>query len=59
MYHRLKDYLDFRHVFRQAYSFEIQWDKMEPLVLNCEQVLLELEAELQTFLQSEGQEGQT
>jgi hypothetical protein len=59
MYRRLKDYLDFRHVFRQAYSFELQWDKMEPLVLNCEQVLLDLEAELQTFLKSDEQKGQT
>ena len=52
MYHRLKEYLDFRHVFRQAYSFELQWDKMKPLVLNCERVLLDLETELKVFLQS-------
>jgi hypothetical protein len=61
MYRRLKEYLDFRHVFRQAYSFELQWDKMKPLVLNCEQVLLDLETELNVFLQSgeqNKQEGQ-
>ena len=48
----LQDYLGFRHVFRQAYSFQLDWEKMSPLVLNCEGTLRELEAALDRFLES-------
>lgn len=30
---RLKQYLQFRHVFRQAYTFDLRWDRMRALVL--------------------------
>ncbi len=46
----LREYLEFRHVFRQAYSFELRWDKMSRLVLDCEKTLRQLEEELDTFL---------
>ena len=49
---QLREYLEFRHVFRQAYSFQLRWDKMETLVLECEQLLRLLEKELDLFLQS-------
>ena len=49
---RLREYLEFRHVFRQAYSFQLRWDKMSPLVLGCEETLRQLEAELDVFLRS-------
>ncbi len=49
---RLREYLEFRHVFRQAYSFQLRWDKMAPLVLGCEETLRQLEAELDVFLRS-------
>jgi hypothetical protein len=49
---RLMEYLEFRHVFRQAYSFQLRWDKMSPLVLGCEETLRQLEAELDVFLRS-------
>jgi hypothetical protein len=42
----LSQYLTFRHVFRQAYTFEIKWDKMKPLVLTCEPAIRQLMAEL-------------
>ena len=29
---RLSAYLSFRHVFRHAYSFQLEWDKMRDLV---------------------------
>lgn len=29
---RLRPYLAFRHVFRHAYAFDLNWKKMEPLV---------------------------
>lgn len=49
----LGEYLAFRHVFRQAYSFELRWEKMSALVTDCEATLRRLEAELETFLQTE------
>lgn len=47
----LSEYLAFRHVFRQAYSFDLRWEKMSALVLNCENTFRQLEAELEVFLQ--------
>jgi len=49
---RLREYLEFRHVFRQAYAFQLRWDKMSPLVQGCEKTLRQLEAELEAFLRS-------
>ncbi len=46
----LQEYLDFRHLFRQAYSFELRWQKMKHLVLGLDEVLRRLEHELDTFL---------
>ena len=45
----LGDYMDFRHMFRHAYSFQIRWRRMSDLVLQCEETLDRLDAELQTF----------
>jgi hypothetical protein len=33
---RLRGYLEFRHVFRSAYVFLLPWDRMAPLVAECE-----------------------
>ena len=46
----LEGYLQFRHVFRQAYSFDLQWGKMAALVLECEHTLTEFEEEIDTFV---------
>ncbi len=46
---RLDIYMHFRHVFRHAYSFYLQWNKMEPLVLECENTLELLKTELKCF----------
>lgn len=46
---RLKEYLNFRHVFRQSYSFNLHWDKMSHLVLECEETWRQLEIELNSF----------
>jgi hypothetical protein len=48
---RLEEYLKFRHFFRQAYSFQFEWEKLSTMVLGCESVLRGLEAEVVTFLQ--------
>ncbi|HEY3857481.1 MAG TPA: hypothetical protein VGO67_24120 [Verrucomicrobiae bacterium] len=39
LHNRLNEYLRFRHVFRNAYSFDLDWQKMAPLVLGLEQYL--------------------
>jgi hypothetical protein len=49
----LSEYLAFRHVFRQAYSFDLRWEKMSALVLDCERTFRRLETELEAFLQTE------
>ena len=46
----LRGYLDFRHVFRHAYTFHLQWPKMSALVLGCEEALRRLDRELGAFL---------
>jgi hypothetical protein len=48
----LRGYLYFRHVFRQAYTFELRWEKMAGLVNDCEDTLQELELELRNFFES-------
>ncbi len=48
----LREYLQFRHVFRHAYTFELDWEKMRPLVLGCQQTLAEFEKELDSFLRA-------
>lgn len=49
---RLKVYLQFRHVFRQAYSFQLHWEKMAPLVLGSEETLSLLLAETAAFVEA-------
>lgn len=53
----LGGYLGFRHVFRQAYTFQLKWARMSQLVLECEATFERLERELDGFLKA-GQEGQ-
>lgn len=48
----LERYLDFRHVFRHAYSFELKWSRMAPLVLELETNLNRFEEELDRFLRA-------
>lgn len=48
---KLHMYLDFRHVFRGIYSFDLSWNKMKELVLNCEETLCQLKKELNSFVE--------
>ncbi len=45
----LERYLDFRHMFRHAYTFDLRWDKMADAVFGCEETLRQLESELAVF----------
>jgi hypothetical protein len=52
----LEDYLRFRHFFRSAYSFQVEWERMSNLVAEAQDVLCRLETELDAFLKAtEGQ----
>jgi hypothetical protein len=42
--------MEFRHLFRHAYVFDLRWDRMKPLVLGCVETLKLLEDELDRFL---------
>ncbi len=53
------EYLEFRHVFRQAYAFDLRWEKMRSLVLGCEDTLRLLQVELESFLRGGGPGVQT
>lgn len=46
---RLSAYLSFRHVFRHAYSFQLEWNKMRGLVLDSQATWQQLQAELGQF----------
>jgi hypothetical protein len=45
----LKQFLEFRHVFRQGYSFQLKWEKMSPLVGSVLELFAELKQELEKF----------
>lgn len=47
---QLLEYMEFRHVFRHAYVFDLRWAKMDHLVLHCEEVLHRLENEVNQFM---------
>ena len=49
---RLVKYLDFRHLFRHAYPFQLCWDRMANEVRDVEAVLGSLEAEIAAFLKA-------
>ena len=49
---RLKEYMEFRHMFRHAYMFNLNWDRMKSLVLDCEDTLQLVEAELDRFFEA-------
>jgi hypothetical protein len=46
----LAEYLSFRHFYRHAYSFMIEWEKLERLVLEMSEVWYQTRAELLLFL---------
>jgi hypothetical protein len=54
----LDDYLEFRHFFRHAYTFDLRWDRMKNLVLGCEETLQLVEGELDRFFEAGSGGGQ-
>ncbi len=47
---RLRAYMAFRHMFRHAYSFDLHWGHMKPLVSECQEVFRQVEGQLELFL---------
>jgi predicted nucleotidyltransferase len=47
---RLADYLRFRHLFRHTYGYELEWDKLHPLVRRLETTKTSLEQQLDKFV---------
>lgn len=48
----LRPYLEFRHVFRQAYTFQLKWPRMARLVVESESIFKQLQMELDAFLEA-------
>lgn len=49
----LRPYLEFRHVFRQAYTFQLKWPRMARLVVESEAIFKQFEKELDAFLEAD------
>ena len=49
VYLKLIDYKNFRHFFRNAYLFELDWDKMEYLVNDLENIINNFFDEIELF----------
>lgn len=46
---RLRDYLDFRHFFRHAYGYSLEWSKMQLLVEGLAKTLDMLQKQIENF----------
>jgi len=46
----LEEYLRFRHVFRNLYGFELEWDRLRPLLRRVKRVWSPLRGDLSRFL---------
>ena len=49
---QLLPYMSFRHSFCNSYSYNLNWEKMEHLVAEAEEILLLLEVELHNFIEA-------
>ncbi len=49
LYLKLREYATFRHFYRHAYSFQLNWKKMKPLVDNIGDIWKETKDELLNF----------
>ena len=50
LYIKLREYATFRHFYRHAYSFQLNWDKMKPLVENIFPVWEEIKESLTSYI---------
>ncbi len=50
LYLKLREYATFRHFYRHAYSFQLNWEKMSPLIDNLQMVWNEVKLNLKNFI---------
>lgn len=50
LYFKLKEYATFRHFYRHAYSFQLNWEKMKPLINNIHIVWKNTKCSLEKFI---------
>jgi hypothetical protein len=46
----LHEFLRFRHLFRNVYGFELEWQRLQPLLSRLPAIASKLDAEVQAFL---------
>ncbi len=51
LYLKLREYATFRHFYRHAYSFQLNWEKMKPLVENVNNIWEETKNAILEFLE--------
>lgn len=49
LFEKLKRYLDFRHLFRHIYGFELRWNSIKSLSQEMESVLERFKREMEVF----------
>jgi hypothetical protein len=49
---RLQDYLAFRHFFRHAYGYTLEWAKLRPLVVGMSATLADVQGQLMAFFEA-------
>ena len=47
---KLKKYLRFRHLFRNIYGFELDWERVEPLCIDLNNIWTDFKSEIEEFL---------
>lgn len=50
LYLKLREYATFRHFYRHAYSFQLNWEKMRYLVENIDEVWGKVKVALEDFI---------
>jgi len=54
----LEPYLGFRHFFRHAYTFEIEWEKLKPLVEQAREVFERARQDIEVFFATQIQKAE-
>lgn len=49
---QLADYMGFRHFYRHSYSFSLEWEELEKLIVPVEDIWQQIKDELEIFLNS-------
>jgi hypothetical protein len=49
---QFSEYLSFRHYFRHSYGYEIDWERLKPLINNVEEMWKILEEDINKFIRN-------